>query len=599
MMNRKEPRAVFAAVALLGSALAAVSVAACREDRGGFEERKETFVEDASVSADGPECLLQCSLDGRSVIRACDGSIAETCPAELACGAGACREPCEAAAADRSSNGCEFYFQPPRFTKVFQQACYAVYVVNTSNQPLEVALELGGKPLDISKSLYDAKPGDPTLTPHVGPIAAGDSAILVVSDRSPDLPGSGEGAAPCPDGVIPATYEDALPDRTGIGSAFRLTTNAPVNLSAIYPMGAESATPSATLLLPVPTWGTQHLLVNAWGGTVTSIGGPSAQIVASEDGTEVTIRPTRAIQDGHGVVGTAAHAPATYRLDKGQVLQINQREELSGSVVMSNKPTSIFGGHECMNVPSTRTSCDYASQQVPAFESWGSEYVAAGYRPRVDGDESEPMAYRIVAAKDGTQLDYDPVAPAGAPLTMSAGEIATLYTSVGRPFVVRSQDADHPIYVAAYMSGSGKEAAQHFPVRPFAFMGDPEFVNVVPAGQYLSSYTFFADPTYRETSLVIVRAKSDGIFHDVWLECAGNVTEFRPVGTRGEYEWARVDLIRNFGPGEASCTSGRHRMRSDGPFTATVWGWGYSTSYAYPGGMALRKLVPTPLAPIN
>ncbi len=40
-------------------------------------------------------------------------------------------------------------------------------------------------------------------------------------------------------------------------------------------------------------------------------------------------------------------------------------------------------------------------------------------------------------------------------------------------------------------------------------------------------------------------------------------------------------------------------MKSDGPFTATVWGWDVAASYAYPGGMAQRKLVETPLAPIR
>ena len=40
-------------------------------------------------------------------------------------------------------------------------------------------------------------------------------------------------------------------------------------------------------------------------------------------------------------------------------------------------------------------------------------------------------------------------------------------------------------------------------------------------------------------------------------------------------------------------------MKSDGPFTATLWGWGMTASYAYPGGMAHRKLVTTPLDPLR
>jgi len=146
-------------------------------------------------------------------------------------------------------------------------------------------------------------------------------------------------------------------------------------------------------------------------------------------------------------------------------------------------------------------------------------------------------------------------------------------------------------------SGDGKAAES------FGTLGDPEFVNVVPAGQYLSSYSFFADPTYRETSLVVVRAKTRGEFKDVWLECAGNLTGIKSVGTRGEYEWVRVDLSRAGGDGDTFatgvCRSGLQRMQSDGPFTATVWGWDAAVSYAYPGGMAQRKLVQRPLDPVR
>src|SRR5690606_17165470 len=49
--------------------------------------------------------------------------------------------------------------------------------------------------------------------------------------------------------------------------------------------------------------------------------------------------------------------------------------------------------------------------------------------------------------------------------------------------------------------------------------GDPDFVLTVPPVQYLKEYVFFADPTYPETNLVLVRARGDDQqFHDVMLE---------------------------------------------------------------------------------
>ena len=513
-----------------------------------------------------------------------------------------CQAPCAAAEADKSSNGCEFYFQMPRFgSSLLPQSCYAAFIVNTSTTPVELALEYEGEPLDISRSLYRTNPGDASLREHDGPIAPGESAILFVADRPPTE------VSPwyqefyykaCPAGVVPANVHSAPLLSTGIGSSFHLKSNVPVSAVAMYPFGgAESYGPTATLLLPVATWAKEHMLVNGWG--TVDVGNPGVQIVASEDDTEVTVDPSRDIQNGLGIVGTAARVPATYHLAKGQFLQFVQREELSGSIVSSNKPTSVVGGHGCAFVPSESGACDILAQQLPPFEQWGNEYVGVGYRPRT-GSEHEAVPYRIVAARDGTMLDYDPVVPPGAPITMSAGEVVTFSSGTGEAFVVRTQDAEHPIYLAAYMSGGDGDYRTG---KSLGGRGDPEFVNVVPAKQYLSSYSFYADPTFAETSLVVVRAKSNGIFHDVWLECAGTLTNFRPIGTRGEYEFVRVDLAKNRGPGDEFgdkvCRPGLQRMRSEGPFTATLWGWDVYASYAYPGGMAQRKLIDTPLVPIR
>ena len=585
-----------AVVAILGLALSPVYMGACGDNRGsGFRQREEvTFEGDASV--DAPDCRLQCSLDGRSVIEGCSGTVVETCRPELACGAGRCQEPCSAAAADRSSYGCGFYLQvPPSLDKELAPSCYAAYIVNPSNQPVEVSLELDGADIDVSKSMFRTNPGDAALTPHVGPIPPNESVALFVSDGDPDAPRlSSASFIPCPARVVASRVGGWSISATAVGSAFHLKTTVPVAVSTIYPFGgAASLTPTATLVFPVATWAKQHILVNGW----SQGEGPSAQIIASEDDTEVTIVPTLDIQGGPGVPASLARVPATYRLGKGQLLQLVQGEELTGSIVASSKPTSIIGGNVCARIPSNRYACDHLAQQLPAFEQWGSEYVGVGYRPRL-GNEGEPVPYRMVAARDGTRLDYDPVVPPGAPTTLSAGEVATFYSGTGEPFVVRTQDVDHPIYLAAHMTGGGGgDSSGH------ASWGDPEFVNVVPTGQYLNAYSFYADPTYAETSLVIVRAKTGGEFRDVWLECAGNLTGWKPIGTRSEYEYVRVDLSRNRKPGDTFATGvchyGLQRMRSEGAFTATLWGWDIYASYAYPGGMAQRKLVETPLSLIR
>lgn len=602
-MNRMRMiRRVFAAA--FGISASAAGMGACTDDRGGFATGNPTLDLDASAAQDAPNCQYQCSLDGRSVIDTCTGNVIETCADNFACGAARCQEPCAAASADRSSNGCDFYFQMPRMDKSFPHSCNAAFIVNTSTQPATATLEREGKAIDVSKSVYRTTPGSTALSPHVGPIPAGESVILFLSDSPPDADPSYMYIR-CPEGVTPATFDDTVAKKTGIGSSFRLTATVPVSLTSMYPFGgAASYVPSATLVLPVATWGTEHMIINGW--EASPAGAPSTQIVASEDDTEVTILPTHDILGGPGVASAFAHEPAKYRLSRGQHLQLVQAEELTGSIVVSTKPTTTFGGNSCADLPAMASACDILNQQIPPFEQWGAEYVGVGYRPR-GGNEHEPMPYRIVAARDGTRLEYEPTIPPGAPTSMNAGEVATFPHGTGDAFVVRTQDVEHPIYVSAHMTGGGGDFSPKAP--SYAGIGDPEFVNVIATAQYSNSYSFYADSSYAETSLTIIRRKLAGSFKDVWLECAGNLTSWKPVGVSGEYEYTRVDLSRQFQPGDTFgdgdagpvtvCRTGLQRMRSEGPFTATLWGWDAWASYAYPGGTAQRRLVATPLAPVH
>jgi len=591
-------------IGIIGAAMAASAFVGCGRRREFDRSDKGDFNFDASV-ADGPVCGQQCSLDGRSVIDGCTGETVQVCADDEACGAAVCQEPCAAAAADPSSRGCEFYLQEPLYWKGYGQSCYAAFVVNTANRPVDFTLEKDGVELDISKAVFSTQPGSGELTPHEGSIDPGESVIVFVSDRGPGGPtikvidGS---FVPCPEGAVAASYAWPGPEGTGVGSSFHLKSTLPIALMSIYPYGgAVSFLPTGMLHLPVSAWKKENIIVQAWESNYNANfpAWPGTQIVASDD-TDITIVPTHDVADGlrhwGGIIGGPAHVPKTYHLAKGQYLQLAQEAPLTGSLVYSTKPVGIFGGHTAAN---TGACCaDTLQQQIPAFEQWGNEYVGVGYRPRL-GNEAELIGYRIVAARDGTRLDYDPELPAGAPTELKAGEFATFVAPTGHPFVVRTQDADHPIYLGAYMSSaSGGGIFGHVENAD----GDPEFVNVIPVGQYMNSYSFFADSTYKETSLVVVRQKNNGKFDDVWLECAGNLTDFKPVGTRGEFEWTRVSLMHNYGPGDSfgsnTCTSGRQTMRSNGPFAATIWGWSPWSSYGYAGGMAMRTLVPNPLPPV-
>jgi hypothetical protein len=296
---------------------------------------------------------------------------------------------------------------------------------------------------------------------------------------------------------------------------------------------------------------------------------------------------------GNGVPSGPANTPVTIMLQAGQYVQISQDAELTGSPIQSDKPVGLWAGASCLNVPVSAAACDSAHQQIPPVRALGSRYVGVRYRNRAAAMGEETPPWRLVGAVDGTQLVWSPSAPAGAPLALAQGQLAEFQAS--GPFVVESQDASHPFYIAQYMTGGDG----------FGGEGDPEYVNIVPTGQYLNRYVLFTDPTYPETSLVVVRSPSpvDGTFADVTLPCAGVLTGWQPVG---DFEFTRVDLVSGNFVNVGNCSNGRHEIASDQPFAVTVWGWGgYSSlftqyvSYAYPAGASVKPINDVVVIPVN
>ncbi|MBL9024786.1 MAG: IgGFc-binding protein [Myxococcales bacterium] len=510
-------------------------------------------------------CGGSCSPDLHQVLD-CNGSVVKECTGSEACNPLTlqCTNACQAAADTKQSVGCEYYaVDMEQYTP---DSCFAAYVANTWNTPVKIQVEFAGQTLDPAQFARVPQGQGPTLSyqPYdaVNGLPPGQVAILFLS-------GGSFSSVPCP--VTPARDPSAGLTGTGIGSAFRITTDVPVVSYQMNPYGGGSAAvTAASLLLPTSAWDTNYVAVNV---TPYDIAAPSMNVIAYQDQTTVTMLPNQPVQGGGGIPSGQANTPLSFVLNKGQQAQITQTAELTGSVIQSDKPIGFLAGQPCMRWPTGVAYCDHGEQMVPPVRALGSEYVGVMHRPRA----AEPAYWRIVGAVDGTQLTYS--TNVGGPATINLGQQVVFPSST--PFVVKSQDENHPFMLFSYMTGS-QAAADGY--------GDPDMVINVPVPQYMSSYVFFADPSYPETNLVIVRSKLNGTFRDVNLDCLGVVGGWQPVG---DYEWTRVDLMTGNFQQVGNCSTGRHEITSEGPFGLWVWGWGTpltssftaNVSYGYPAGM--------------
>ncbi|MCC6521507.1 MAG: IgGFc-binding protein [Polyangiaceae bacterium] len=278
----------------------------------------------------------------------------------------------------------------------------------------------------------------------------------------------------------------------------------------------------------------------------------------------------------------------------------NGSNDASGTVVLADKPAAVLAGNRFYRFqPQPEPGSESTHQQVPPVSALGSAYLAAPYATRRADLAPETIHYRLVGAFDGTALVFDPPV-AGAPTAVGEGEVVDFVSA--EPFLVTSQDADHPFLMAqimdsAYFIGVGQ-------LRPGAvapgwdqMLGDEEFVVMLPPAQFLQHYVFFTDPSYPTTNLVVTRARGASGFADVTLDCIGTVGGWQPVGASGLYQVTSVDLVRANVP-VGSCTNGRHTAESDAPFGVVVWGLDSYSSYAYPAGGNAAQLTDAVVQPI-
>jgi hypothetical protein len=156
---------------------------------------------------------------------------------------------CAAAEANHSSIGCEYYAVdmdaasgPP------QDACFVVFVANTSSSPVHITTQWNGQSIDLSQyaklpvgvgQSLSYGPFDPTAGLDPGKVA------LLFLAYAPQL-----GNVACP---VPAAISDpsAQTNGTGIGHAFHIATDEPVVAYQMLPYGGgKAAATGASLLLP-------------------------------------------------------------------------------------------------------------------------------------------------------------------------------------------------------------------------------------------------------------------------------------------------------------------------------------------------------------
>jgi hypothetical protein len=293
----------------------------------------------------------------------------------------------------------------------------------------------------------------------------------------------------------------------------------------------------------------------AYKNVSSSLGGTLFTIVATQNGTTVTITPS--VTTGVYTAGT----PYTVLLNLGQTYQLVNTvltDDLTGTVITSNLPIGVFGGHAGAEIPSAADCCwDALEQQIPPTQDWGYSFASVPLATRTGGD-----TFRFLASQNGTVVSIN-----GTPVaTINSGQYYEQIVTTAAYIT-----SNNPILVGQYSNSSGYDGTT----------SDDFEMLITPLQQFLSSYTISTPTTeflINYINVVALNADAGSVLLD---GVAIPAASFAPINTSG-YSGAQVAI-----------SVGSHNVTGPNPFGLFTYGYAALDGYGYPGGMGLVA-VPTP-----
>lgn len=103
-------------------------------------------------------------------------------------------------------------------------------------------------------------------------------------------------------------------------------------------------------------------------------------IVGTEDNTALKLKVTQTTYvatNSYSRRRVYSGSQYSFTINRLQTMYIAVRGDLSGTKIVTNKPVSVFSGHQCANVPNGYGNCGYLIEQIPPTTFWGKVHYIA------------------------------------------------------------------------------------------------------------------------------------------------------------------------------------------------------------------------------
>ena len=485
-------------------------------------------------------------------------------------------------AADKPSNiGCEFWAVDMDQQDALNDPASAPWGVAISN--------VGFGSTDVTIEINVAQPGEPLNLVTVKQLTIGPDEVVPVELPTRELD--------C--GVKPNDY--AAPGTCLSSRAFRITSTSPI---IVYQFNVfkNAFSNDASLLLPTPALGMNYRVLGWPAGHPIKlfdiIDRSAVTIVGTQDDTTVTVKPSWRIKGNPPIPAANPGQEIVVKLGPFDVLNLETADgtfqddpkkiaDLTGTVVLSDKPVAVFSGVESTAVPSgvvtiptypgwnsDDTCClDHLEEQLFPVESIGRRYVVTRSPIRSTGAYHEPDVIRFVGVAESAQITTT-LPPPYHNFTLSPGQVVTTWAQAD--FVATGTK---PFMIAQLL------ISQEYVDGPYT--GDPALTIPPPVDQFRDEYRLLTPSSAGlwgwQTNYVVLATEPDNVITIDGVTPALCVVS--PAGSVDgvEYESRRCPV----GPGA-------HSLKGITPFGIIAYGYGPAGSYAFPGGADVEAIYVPP-----
>ena len=364
--------------------------------------------------------------------------------------------------------------------------------------------------------------------------------------------------------VIPAAQaiNVPLPRTAELGDLSDVVTNLGIHVISSAPISITAFnharyTTDSYMALQKSVLGTKHIVqgyANKQTG-VPPLNGTQFALVACESNTIVAIRPTA------NAGARLAGVPYLMVLQPGEAYQLRSTNDapadLSGTLIVSDKPIAVFGSHQIANVASSDVwFCDYLVEQTLPVNTWGQDFYTAPFATRSGGD-----TFRLLAAQNNTLTAINGVLQPA----MNLGEIREFNLAVRSRIV-----SNKPILVTQYANSGDFDGNQN---------ADPFMVTVPATRHYANAYRICTPTNDFPTNFVSLVAPT--------LNAGSIALDGVAVGA-GAFS---VISGTSYSAAQVPVSPGRHFLTGKDAFGVIVYGWAEYDSYAHPACMYFGDVV--------